>query len=153
MSFRTAIVVVVSMLAFARTAVADDVHWQYGKGHGGPAQWGELSQEYATCGIGKLQSPIDIKGAQKAELPPIQFRYEPGTPKVVNNGHTIQVTPPPGSSITVGDHTYDLLQFHFHSPSEEAISGKRTPLVAHFVHTDAPPSSRRSAATTSSRAR
>ncbi len=127
---------IITVLAF-RTVLAEEAHWQYGRGHGGPAHWGELSSEYATCGVGKLQSPIDIQRARKAALPPIRFDYQPGTPKVVNNGHTIQVTPPPGSSIAVGDHRYDLLQFHFHAPSEEAISGKRAPLVAHLVHRDA----------------
>ncbi len=55
----------------------------------------------------------------------------------MNNGHTIQVAVPPGSTITVGGHAYELQQLHFHAPSEEAISGKRAPLVAHLVHEDA----------------
>ncbi len=29
---------------------------------------------------------------------------------------------------------YKLVQFHFHTPSEESIDGKRFPLVAHLVH-------------------
>jgi carbonic anhydrase len=116
---------------------AKPAHWSYGASHGGPAKWSELSPDYAACGVGKHQSPIDIKGAKKADLPPIQLGYQPSQPSVVNNGHTIQVNLPPGNSITVGDHKYDLAQFHFHTPSEEAVSGKRAPLVAHFVHKDA----------------
>jgi carbonic anhydrase len=111
-------------------------HWSYTE-HGGAAKWGKLSPDYATCGVGKLQSPIDIKGAKKADLPPIEVAYRPGAVKVLNNGHTIQVAVPPGGTITVGGHLYELQQFHFHSPSEEAIAGKRLPLVAHFVHKDA----------------
>ena len=129
--------VLVCALLAAAPAHAADVHWQYGKGHGGPAHWSALSPEYATCGVGKHQSPIDIKGAEKAALPEILFNDLPGAPKVVNNGHTVPVSLAAGSSITVGDHKYDLLQFHFHTPSEEAISGKRAALVAHFVHKDA----------------
>jgi carbonic anhydrase len=121
----------------AAPALASEAHWSYGKEHGGPAKWSELSPEYATCGLGKLQSPIDIRGAKKAELPAIQFGYVAGQPKVVNNGHTVQVAVPPGDTITVGDHTYELQQFHFHAPSEEAVNGKHAPLVAHFVHKDA----------------
>jgi carbonic anhydrase len=120
--------------AFAQGA---HVHWSYDKSHGGPASWSELSPDFAACGVGKHQSPIDIKGPKKADLPPIQFAYQPSEPSVVNNGHTVQVNLPPGNSITVGDHQYDLAQFHFHTPSEEAVSGKRAPLVAHFVHKDA----------------
>ena len=133
---RAALAAVVSMLSVAAPVAATDVHWEYGTGHGGPKHWAELNPEFAACGVGKLQSPIDIRGAEKARLPEIQFGYEPSQPKVVNNGHTIQVNLPPGSSITVGDHKYDLVQFHFHTPSEEAVSGKREPLVAHFVHKD-----------------
>jgi hypothetical protein len=40
--------------------------------------------------------------------------------KVVDNGHTITVSYAPGSFITVGDHKYQLLQFHFHRPSEDS---------------------------------
>ena len=137
MSPRVAVRSLALMLYAAAPAFAADIHWEYGKGHGGPAHWSELSPDFATCTAGKHQSPIDIKGAEKAPLPEIQFAYQPGSPKVINNGHTIQVTLPLGNSITVGDHKYDLLQFHFHTPSEEAVSGKRTPLVAHFVHKDA----------------
>jgi carbonic anhydrase len=36
----------------------------------------------------------------------------------------------------VGNHSYKLVQFHFHSPSEERIRGRATPLVAHLVHKD-----------------
>lgn len=123
---------------FAAAARADEhSHWIYGQGHGGPTEWGELSPEFRACGLGHLQSPIDIRGAQKAALPEIRFAYQAGGPTVVNNGHTIQVTPPAGSTISVGDHTYRLLQFHFHAPSEEAVQGVRSPLVAHFVHQDA----------------
>jgi carbonic anhydrase len=129
--------VLVNVFWAAAPALADDVHWQYGKGHAGPAHWSELSPDFATCGIGKQQSPINIVDAQKAQLPEIQFAYRPSRPKIANNGHTIQVALPPGNSITVGDHKYELIQFHFHAPSEEAISGKRAPLVAHFVHKDA----------------
>ena len=44
------------------TARAEGPHWSY-KGHGGPSEWGGLDQEFATCKSGKLQSPVDIRGA------------------------------------------------------------------------------------------
>jgi len=124
-------------LLLAAPALAAEGHWQYGKGHGGPAHWKELSPEFATCGVGKHQSPIDIRNAKPEKLPELQFGYQVAAPKVVNNGHTIQVSVPPGSLLMVGDHTYELQQFHFHTPSEEAVQGKHAALVAHFVHKDA----------------
>ena len=41
----------------------------------------------------------------------------------MNNGHTIQVNVEAGSYIVYNGIAYDLLQFHFHSPSEHTING------------------------------
>lgn len=114
-------------------AHAEGTHWSYGK-HGGPAEWGGLDQAFAGCGLGKVQSPIDIRGAKTADLPPIVFDYRPTPLRLIDNGHTIQVNYAPGSAITVGADRYELLQFHFHKPSEEKIDGKAHAMVAHLVH-------------------
>ena len=111
-------------------------HWSYA-GHGGPANWGELEPAFATCKLGHVQSPIDIRGAKVADLPPIKFDYRPSPLHVIDNGHTIQVNYAPGSSIDVGGARYELVQFHFHKPSEEKIDGKSHAMVAHLVHRDA----------------
>ena len=112
-------------------------HWSY-EGHGAPARWASLEPEFASCKIGHAQSPIDIRtNAVKGEaLPAIEFAYKPGPAKIVDNGHTIQVTPAPGDAITVDGHRYELVQFHFHKPSEESIDGKRRDMVVHLVHKD-----------------
>jgi carbonic anhydrase len=114
-------------------AVAADKHWAY-QGHGGPAEWGELDQEFASCKLGKVQSPVDIRGAKAADLPAITFDYRPAPLRVIDNGHTIQVNYAPGSFIDVGGTRYELVQFHFHKPSEERINGKAHDMVAHLVH-------------------
>jgi carbonic anhydrase len=121
--------------AFGHAAVAqaESAHWTY-SGHGGPAEWGALGPEFATCKLGKHQSPIDIHDAQPADLPPIKFDYKASPLKVIDNGHTIQVNYAPGSSIDVGGARYELVQFHFHKPSEEKIDGKSHAMVAHLVH-------------------
>ncbi|MDH4274569.1 MAG: carbonic anhydrase family protein [Gammaproteobacteria bacterium] len=104
------------------------VHWDY-NGEMGPEHWG------GACQTGKSQSPINIVGASKANLKPIEFNYQAAeNPEVVNNGHTIQVNYPAGSFAVMNGKKYNLLQFHFHTPSEEAIQGKRADLVAHLVH-------------------
>ena len=113
-------------------------HWGY---HGAESadKWGDLSKDFATCKLGKEQSPIDIKtaGVEKAKLEKIEFSYLPSKLNIVNNGHTIQVDYDKGSSIKIGKDKYDLLQFHFHTPSEEEIDGKEFDLVAHLVHKSA----------------
>jgi carbonic anhydrase len=108
-------------------------HWSYG-GADGPTHWGELDKGFATCQVGRRQSPIDIRAPKSADLPPIQIAYRSAPLHIVNNGHTIQVDYEPGSSITVGDRRYELKQFHFHHPSEEKINGKGYAMVAHLVH-------------------
>ena len=55
----------------------------------------------------------------------------------MNNGHTVQVSYAPGSTLTVAGEVYELLQFHFHAPSEHVIAGSRAPMEAHFVHRNA----------------
>jgi carbonic anhydrase len=34
----------------------------------------------------------------------------------------------------IGKDSFDLLQFHFHRPSEEKVNGKPMAMVVHFVH-------------------
>ena len=120
-------------LAYTPQAQAEGKHWSYGK-HGGPAEWGQLEQGFASCGLGTAQSPVDIRGAKSTDLPPIKFDYKPSPLKVIDNGHTIQVNYAPGSSIDVGGTRYELVQFHFHKPSEEKVDGKAHAMVAHLVH-------------------
>ena len=115
--------------------LADDIHWGY-SGDVGPANWGALSPDYALCADGSAQSPIDIRDASELDLVDIEFQYGESANKIFNNGHTIQVNVDAGSAILYNGITYDLLQFHFHSPSEHTIDGVAAPLEIHFVHQD-----------------
>jgi carbonic anhydrase len=108
-------------------------HWGY-EGKSGPDYWHCLSEDYALCSRGQQQAPIDITDSIQADLPPLMFDYRPFPLIIENNGHTIQVTADKAGSLKIGDNAYQLLQFHFHTPSEEAIHGKRTDMVIHMVH-------------------
>jgi carbonic anhydrase len=123
-------------LAVPLAAAAAPPHWEYRGAHG-VAHWAELSPAYETCAQGRAQSPIDIRHAVAAPLPTLAFSYGRVRPSIVNNGHTIQVDVPPGQSLDVGGHRYELVQLHFHTPSEEHVDGKASAMVAHFVHRDA----------------
>jgi carbonic anhydrase len=112
---------------------ADAPHWDY-ECHGGAQKWGELDEAYKTCGVGAEQSPIDLTGSLKATLDPLRFDWKPQAFKIVNNGHTIQANAAPGSTLVIGKDTYNLIQFHFHAPSEHAVNGKRFAMEVHFVH-------------------
>lgn len=112
------------------------VHWGY-QGAQGPAHWGELEAGYGDCKLGKHQSPVDIRHAKPAALRPIEFSYQVSPLRIIDTGHSVQVNIPPGSFITVGGHRYDLVQLHFHRPSETRVNGKTFALEAHLVHHDA----------------
>ena len=109
------------------------VHWDY-EGEMGPENWGK---EFATCGKGKSQAPLNIKGPFERVRFSVAPDYKQGPLKIVNNGHTIQVNVAQGSKIRIDGKPYDLLQFHFHRPSEEHIDGKPSAMVIHFVHKNA----------------
>jgi carbonic anhydrase len=108
-------------------------HWSY-EGDGAPARWGELSADFRTCSVGAEQTPIDLTGGIRAQTGPALLSYQLLPLKLINNGHTIQVNTPPGSRLRIEHVTYELLQFHFHHPSEHLLSGKALDLECHFVH-------------------
>jgi carbonic anhydrase len=118
------------------------VHWSY-SAEGGPAGWGELTPVYALCGSGKSQSPVDLlPNAEKGtagwqieyKTTKLQIAHNQHVEELINNGHTIQVTPQEGSTITYNGKMYHLKQFHFHTPSEHTINGKHAPMEIHLVH-------------------
>lgn len=114
------------------------VHWSYG-GSGNPTRWGKLKEEYALCAAGNSQSPVDISPEiQAQEKPqPIKFNYRLINFTVKNNGHTIQVDYPPGSYIILDGKKYNLLQFHFHTPSEHLVNQVAAAMEMHLVHQNA----------------
>jgi len=111
------------------------VPWSY-SGEGGPQNWGKLRPEFSLCALGKRQSPINIQEGATLLGPaePVQFNYTPSNAVVVNNGRTIQVDVDGNNTIGVRGARYQLLEFHFHAPSEEQINFRRAAMVAHLVH-------------------
>ena len=131
-----ALVIVVPVAAAQHAAEAPHPHWGY-DGENGPSHWASLDPAYRACEVGKHQSPIAINDPTPKNLPAIEFSYQATPLKIIDNGHTIQVSYAPGSFITVNHHQYELQQFHFHHPSEEEVNGRSYPLVGHLVHKDA----------------
>ncbi len=109
------------------------VHWDYA-GDMGPENWGD---EFPVCGKGQKQAPLNITGPFEKSKDVLVVNYKEGPLKILNNGHTIQVNVEPGSTLKINKDVYNLLQFHFHRPSEEQIDGKPMAMVAHFVHKNA----------------
>jgi carbonic anhydrase len=124
-------------LAAAQTTPPAGAPWDY-EGKRGTLTWGKLDPAYKACSQGHEQSPVDIRGARlNKALQPIEFHYMSGPVTLENNGHTVIVHVGPGSYIVANGVRYDLVQFHFHHPAEEAVKGKLTDMDVHLVHKSA----------------
>ncbi len=129
------IMATIMLFAFNGYASGGGAQWTY-EGAAGPSNWGDLSSAYGTCKLGMSQSPVNIASSStmRADLGPIEFDYRETPLRMLNNGHAIQVNYTSDSYMRVSGKTYKLLQFHFHSPSEDTVNGKHYDMQAHFVH-------------------
>ena len=135
----------VAAVAFAlNVPLASAQSWNHDPASGiGPDFWGSVAFPFATCGagdpfvqVGRKQSPVDIVTGQTVTtgLPGLSFHYH-ATPFVVENtGHVVEVPYEAGSALRVGHDDYELLQFHFHAPSEHTVNGRFADAEIHLVH-------------------
>ena len=134
---RASLLVLLLLSASGIASAQQTAPWDY-QGPKGPLNWGKLDPAYSACSKGHEQSPIDIRGAHLNKgLQPLEFHYLGGAVTEVNDGHTVRVEGNPGSYIIANGVRYDLIQFHFHHPSEEAVKGKLSDMVIHLVHKSA----------------
>ena len=122
---------VLTRRAFFKLSLAS-LLWGY-DGDKGPTFWPALSADYHTCGDGQRQSPIDLD-TTKATAAPVSFAYRPIPIDLLNNGRTIQETGDARCTLTLDDQIYQLIQFHFHTPSEHTDGGTHYPMELHMVH-------------------
>ena len=130
------VMLVLSSACAPQQAETTSPHWTY-EGEEGPAHWGELDTTYAVCGTGKSQSPIDVASPSEQDLTNISFHYQPSAVNILNNGHTVQVNYDAGSYIELDNARYDVVQFHYHAPSEHTVDGESFPAELHIVHRNA----------------
>ncbi|MEO1959212.1 MAG: carbonic anhydrase family protein [Nautiliaceae bacterium] len=120
-------------IASVALSASSGAKWGY-NGNIGPDHWGDLSHDYIMCKVGKNQSPIDISGAVNASLTPLNIYYNVKAKTFLNNGHTLKAKMKEGAKLYIDGKEFKLIQFHFHTPSENTINGKYYPMEAHFVH-------------------
>lgn len=112
-------------------------HWSY-SGESSPEHWAEIAKN-GNCD-GKYQSPINIietktkltDGAENQLV--LHYAAATKMSKVVNNGHSVQFDFEKGDSILYMGNYFQLIQLHFHEPSEHTVNGVRYPIELHFVH-------------------
>lgn len=92
-----------------------------------------------SAGVGRAQSPIDIPWPVPEDdaAHEIRLRYDETAEHLIHREHTIEVEYDAGSSLEFDGRVYSLEQFHFHTPSEHLLAGRRLPAELHLVHHDA----------------
>ncbi|WP_110928002.1 carbonic anhydrase [Bacillus massiliglaciei] len=119
------------------TSGEEHVHWSY-EGNSGPENWGSLNEDFLACEKGSAQSPVNIESAKAGEsggTNEIQMNYQASEYSLLHTGHTIQLNPKSGeNTLEVDDSTYQLVQFHFHTPSEHQFDGEHHEMELHLVH-------------------
>jgi carbonic anhydrase len=102
------------------------------------------SAQETTPTFGLEQTPIDIRDEDLTydeNLPALGFSYGTKVPlKIINKdapsefGTIRAELTNGGGELTVGGTTYKLLQFHWHTPSEHELNGRKFPVEMHLVH-------------------
>ena len=121
----------------AQLLPATAAEWSYGDAVPiGVAGWPAVSK---TCAAGGAQSPVDLRAADVAarETRALTFNYAASSVTVSNPHGGPQVGfAPAQATAKLGERKLELLQFHFHTPSEHALDGNRLAMEAHLVHRD-----------------
>ncbi|OAY66012.1 Alpha carbonic anhydrase 7 [Ananas comosus] len=122
--------------------VENEEEFSYVQGsENGPEHWGEIHGEWAACGKGRSQSPIDLlnkRVQQVSSLGTLHRSYRPSNAILKNRGHDIMLQwEDDAGALWINGTNYDLKQLHWHSPSEHTINGQRYSLEMHMVHQSA----------------
>lgn len=110
-------------------------HWTY-EGGEGPEHWADLSGDFELCTTGTEQSPIDLSAAATVSGDTLELEYATIDDHVSDTGHTVQLTADSEASVEYNGQEYELVQMHYHDPSEHTIDGVAAPVEFHFVHED-----------------
>ncbi len=128
----TLLALLLSAFAVSNAVSEEKAHWGY-SGETGPNDWGDLDPAFEQCKTGQMQSPVDVRRGARASND-LRFDYGSTPLTGLENHHTLQVDYSAGSYIQSGGRTYELLQLHFHSPSEHTLRGRHADMELHLVH-------------------
>lgn len=81
------------------------------------------------------QSPINIdKNLTKRTYNALDIIYNGGIKNIVNNKNMLKIYTLNSNKVLFNNLEFTLKEFHFHTPSENAINNIKYPLELHFVH-------------------
>ena len=111
--------------------------WAYA-GDVGPAHWGKMQPDYAACGGGFRQSPIDLTKPIFVSIPDwMGLRYGGQIAlanTIVNTGTGMHIETGDGHFLVVRGEPFELYRIEFHRPSEHTVDGKVFPMEMQFYH-------------------
>jgi len=87
----------------------------------------------ATAELGNGQSPIDVAGCLQSDAPPPVAAYRTRASGLDCSPLPL-ITFEPGSTVSVGEDSYRLLQVHWHTPAEHTVDGIDFAAEVHLVH-------------------
>ncbi len=93
-----------------------------------------LLAESSLCLTGRKQSPVDIVAPVRQKMAVLDFQYRPSPLRIANDGHTARVRVSKGSRLQIGNESYTLQQYHFHTPGGDRIEGEEFAMAAHLLH-------------------
>jgi carbonic anhydrase len=101
----------------------------------GALGWHGLNSNYKLCAKGKNQSPINIESNAIAQVAGSSLTFQvasyPTGAECVNLGSTVQAFT--NGTLVRRNKKYNLLQFHFHTPSEHHVDKQHFSAEVHFV--------------------
>lgn len=127
-----------SLLSIPLLGCSGKAKWNYDANSShGPSHWGDF---YPDCKAGGLQSPTNIVSSEVSNKPaaPLSIHFQELNESHYDNSHAIEMdSKVPLKGFIDYDHKeYSLLQYHFHSPSENKLNGKQFAVEEHFVTQD-----------------
>ena len=114
---------------------AGQAQWGYGPANG-PNLWAALDEDYALCGAGQAQAPVDLNPRKSLALglDPVDFNYDPIGGVLNKTAQGLRWEVDGKASLTVDGVNYRLEQINFHSPSEHTLGGLPLAGEVQLVH-------------------
>ncbi|KAG6816629.1 hypothetical protein H0H87_004476 [Tephrocybe sp. NHM501043] len=110
--------------------VAHDHSFGY-TGTDGPLGWSRPT-ENPLCSTGKNQSPVNVDSTTTSvSKAKVALDISDTSSSFVDTGHSLRANMK--GKLQFGDGSYELVQFHFHTPSEHRLNQEFSPLEMHMV--------------------